>query len=64
MKTIKHFHEELKCSAILIDWVELNKLTKESGHTFTYRGNYMDDDSNIVYAVFGEEPVNYCVKLH
>ena len=63
---VKHFHEDLKCSALVTDWVGLNKLTKLSDRTLVYKGNYFDDDyDGNVYAVFGDSdsPVNYCVCL-
>lgn len=31
MKEIKHFHDsDLKCSAIVVDWVKLNKITRNA----------------------------------
>lgn len=64
MKEVKHFHNtEIKCSAFVCDWIELNKLNDESKDFFKYLGNYMDDDNNTVWAVFGEFPKRYCVKI-
>ena len=66
---VKHFHEsKIKCSAIVVDWVELNKLNHKSDDGKTprllkYLGNYMDDDSTSVWAVFGRMPKRYCVLI-
>ena len=61
---IKHFHNtDIKCSAMVVDWVELNKLNDKSDDFFQYFGNYMDDDSNSSWAVFGDFPKRYCVLL-
>lgn len=61
---IKHFHEsEMKCSAIVTDWAELNKMNAKAEDFFIYLGNYMDDDSNTVWAMFGDFPKRYVVKI-
>ena len=61
---VKHFHEAvIKCSAKVVDWATLNKLNDKAEKFFEYLGNYMDDDSNTVWAVFGDFPVRYCVKI-
>lgn len=64
LKEVKHFHDsEMKCSALVADWAELNKLNDRSENFFEYLGNYMDDDSNTVWALFGDFPIKYCVKI-
>jgi hypothetical protein len=62
---VKHFHDsEIKCSAIVTDWAELNKLNDRAEEFFLYLGNYFDDDSNTVWAVFGDRPRRYCIKIN
>jgi hypothetical protein len=62
--TIKHFHDtEISCSAELVDWAKLNQLNDKAANFFEYLGNYMDDDSTSVYALFGDFPKRYCVKI-
>ena len=64
MKTAKHFYDtEMKCSALVVDWCELNKLNNEAKDFLQYLGNYMDDDSNSVWALFGDFPKRYCVLI-
>lgn len=61
---VKHFHGTvMKCSAIVTDWVELNKLNNRSDRFFEYLGNYMDDDSDTVWAMFGDFPKRYVIKI-
>lgn len=63
-KEVIHFHDSvMKCSAILVDWAKLNKLNDTSTEFFKYLGNYMDDNSTTTYALFGDFPKRYCVKL-
>lgn len=50
---IKNFHEsEMKCSAIVTDWAHINVMNHHSENFFEFMGNYMDDDSDTVYAMF------------
>lgn len=62
---VRHFHDsEIKCSAIVVDWAELNKLNDRAEEFFLYLGNYFDDDSNTVWAVFGDFPKRYCIAIN
>lgn len=64
---IKNFYEsEMKCSATVIDWIELDKLNSKANDFFDYLGNYMDDDSTTVYAMFADDSYDrkkYVVKI-
>lgn len=62
---IKHFHEtEMSCSAEVVDWAKLNQLNGKAANFFEYLGNYMDDDSTSVWALFGDFPKRYCVLIN
>lgn len=60
-----HFHDTvMKCSAKLVDWVELNKINDSSEVFLNYLGNYFDDDSTSVYALFGVDVYRFCVLIN
>ena len=64
MKDVKHFHDtEIRCSAIVVDWATLNKLNNKSADFFEYLGNYFEDGTTNVYALFGDFPKRYCIKI-
>lgn len=64
MREVKHFHNsEIKCSAQVVDWAELEKLNDEAHNFFKYLGNFTDDESNTVFALFGDFPKRYCLKI-
>ena len=64
LEQVKHFHDtEMKCSAIVVDWAKLDKLNNEAENFLDYLGNYMDDDSNSVWALFGDFPKRYCILI-
>jgi hypothetical protein len=65
MKEYKNFYEtELGCTAILVDWIKLNKINSDPNQDFMkYFGNYFADDSNSVYAVFFQGITAYCVLI-
>lgn len=66
MKEYRNFYDtELGCNAILVDWAKLNKINSEpSKDLMKYFGNYFDDDSNSVYAVFFQGSTPYCVLIY
>lgn len=59
---IKHFHKALYCAEV-VDWAKLNQLNDEADDLFVYFGNYMDDDSTSVYALFSDYRIQYCVPI-
>ena len=66
MEQVKHFHDcDARCSAIVVDWPKLNKITKTKDEldTTVYLGNFFDDDSDTVWAVFGINYRRYCMKV-
>lgn len=60
---IKHFHNAMSCSAEVVDWVKLNQINDKAEDFLLYLGNYMDDDGNSVWALFGDFPKRYCVLI-
>lgn len=61
---IRHFHDtDMKCSAVLVSWVTINKINNDLDDFLKYYGNYMDDDSTTVYALFGCDTLHYCVQI-
>ena len=61
---IKHFHDTMSCGAEVVDWVKLNQINDKAGDFLQYLGNYMDDDSTSVWALFGDFPKRYCVLIN
>ena len=50
---IKNFRGTvMNCDAVVSDWAELNRMVFNEDKHFIYVGNYMDDDSDSVWAMF------------
>ena len=62
--TIKHFHDTMRCSAEVVDWAKLNRINDKAEDFLHYLGNYMDDDSTSVWALFADFPKRYCVLIN
>ena len=65
MKEIKNFYEtEMRCCATVVDWATLNKINDKADYFLAYFGNYLDDDTAVVYAIFGVfDGERFCIKI-
>lgn len=52
---IKNFRGTvMSCDAEVSDWADLNRMVHNEEKHFEYMGNYMDDDSDSVWAMFSD----------
>ena len=62
MEKVKTFRLAGFAGANVVDWAELNRIRYRAGEA-AYLGNFMDDDSLNVWALFGIEEERYCVLI-